>query len=65
MRSLFGQRFIVHRLANDISGRFANEYLHVIAYIAVATGLGAIIFGDRFGLILSDIRRALLGNDIG
>ena len=65
MSPLSSLQFTARRLTKDISGKIASEYLHVIAYIAIAAGLGAVLFGDDFTGILSDIRRALLGNDIG
>ena len=65
MRVFSSLQVQAQHLTKDISGRFATEYLHVIAYIAVAVGLGAVLFGDNFNNILADIRRALLGNEFG
>ena len=56
---------MAHRFTKDKSGKFATEYLQIITYIAIAAALGVVVFGDNFDNFLSDIRRALLGNDYG
>jgi hypothetical protein len=58
MRVLSYLHILMHRLNQDDSGKFASEYLQFVAYIALATFFGMLN-------ILSDIRRALVGESIG
>lgn len=65
MRVLSCLQILMHRLNQDNSGKFAAEYLQFVAYIAVGTFLGMLLFGENLDTILSDIRRALIGESIG
>ena len=65
MRVLSYLQILIHRLYQDNSGKFAGEYLQFVAYVAVAAFLGMLLFGENLDNILSDIRRALIGESIG
>ena len=65
MHALNNIQIVAHRLTRDNSGKFATQYLHVIAYIAIAAALGTFLLGDNAAAYLSEFRRVIFGTTYG